>query len=263
MRLLPGRARTLIALALCAPLVLSACKGRKGKDKDVADADETKSEDEFTAQELLEDPEIRLGRDLVLWAPSAAREKILASLDEFVDQQAALEQDNIRASLTARNIDWSAGPKPAAGAAPLLRMSLKTDRANNTIPAGEKGTVIATVTNEGDAPAFQVRAISDSDYGYLDEREMFFGRIDPGQTRTYKLTLSVTESELTRTDQIEFRLFEQHGAKLASGSKTAISIRGEGLPRPQFAYGFQIIDDPALGENITGNGDGALQVGQA
>ena len=100
-----------------------------------------------TAQELLEDPEIRLGRDLVLWAPAPTREKILASLDEFVDSQAATEQGSIRASLTSRGIDWTAGPKPAAGTAPLLRMSLKTDRPNNTIPAGEKGTVIATVTN--------------------------------------------------------------------------------------------------------------------
>ena len=234
----------------------------KKKPKKNDKAAEEKSEDEFTAQELLEDPEIRLGRDLVLWAPAPTREKILASLDEFVDSQASSEQDSIRASLTSRGIDWSAGPKPAAGTGPLLRMSLKTDRPNNTIPAGEKGTVIATVTNEGSAPAYQVRAISDSDYGYLDERELFFGRVDPGQSRSYKLKLSVTESELTRTDTIDFRLFEQHGAKLAPGSTTAINISGEGLSRPQFAYGFQILDDPALGADITGNGDGALQVGE-
>src|SRR5690606_25771522 len=34
------------------------------------------------------------------------------------------------------------------------------------------------------------------------------------------------------------------------------------LPRPQFAYGYQVIDDPKYGKGIVGNGDGALQPGE-
>src|SRR5690606_40864457 len=41
---------------------------------------------------LLEDPEIRMARDLVVWAPSPSRDAILARIDEFVGKQSALEE---------------------------------------------------------------------------------------------------------------------------------------------------------------------------
>jgi carboxyl-terminal processing protease len=107
-----------------------------------------------------------------------------------------------------------------------------------------------------------VRAYSDSDYSYFDERELLFGRVDPGQTKSVPLKLSVSEHELSRTDRVEWQVFDQHGAKLAPGSQTTIDISSEGLPRPQFAFGYQILDDPKLGANVRGNADGALQVGE-
>ena len=107
-----------------------------------------------------------------------------------------------------------------------------------------------------------MRAYSDSDYSYFDERELLLGRIDPGQSRSATLKLSVSEHELSRTDRIEWQVFEQHGATLAAGSQTQLDISSEGLPRPQFAYGYQVLDDPKLGSNIRGNADGALQVGE-
>ncbi|MBK9752883.1 MAG: PDZ domain-containing protein [Nannocystis sp.] len=230
------------------------------KEKDKTKTDKTGRP---TPEALLEDPEIRMARDLVVWAPTPEREGILGKINDFVAQQTALEQARIIASLQKKGIDWNPGPAPVAGAgAPSLRMALRIDKPGNTIGAGESGTVTVTVTNEGSAPAFQVRAYSDSDYSYFDERELLFGRLDPGQTRSATLKLSVSEHELSRTDRIEWQLFEQHGATAMAGSQTTIDISSEGLPRPQFAYGYQLLDDPKLGANIRGNADGALQVGE-
>ncbi len=238
----------------------------EGKDKKAKKAATLKSKTDKsgrpTVEALLEDPEIRMARDLVVWAPTPAREGILAKIGDFVAQQTAIEQTRIVASLQKRGIDWAPGPAPAAATVPLLRMAIRSDKAGNTIGAGESGTVTVTVTNEGTAPAFQVRAYSDSDYSYFDERELLFGRIDPGQTKSMPLKLSVSEHELSRTDRVEWQVFEQHGAKLAPGSQTTLDISSEGLPRPQFAFGYQILDDPKLGANVRGNADGALQVGE-
>ena len=211
---------------------------------------------------LLEDPEVRIARDLVLWAPSSDRETLLSKMDEFVEQQKDVEQQHIATSLTARGIDWSRGTKPAAGSSPKLAVKVKTDKAGNVIKGGEKGTVTVTVTNTGNAAAHQVRAITDSDYRYFDERELLFGKIDPGASKSFQLKLSVSEHELSRTDRIDFHLFEQHGAKLAEGSNTHLDVAAEGLARPQFAYGYQVLDDPSVGGNVTGNGDGIMQVGE-
>lgn len=210
---------------------------------------------------LLEDPEIRLARDFVLWAPTSDREQLISKMGSFVKEQKGVEGERIAASLSARDIDWTRGPKPTTGAAKLL-VTTESDKTDNVIKGGETGTVTVTVTNAGDAPAYMVRAITDSDYRYFDERELMFGRIDPGASKKYSLKLSVGEHELTRTDRIDLHFFEQHGAKLAAGSKTSIDIAAEGLPRPQFAYGYQIIDKPRKGTEISGNGDGTLQVGE-
>ena len=210
---------------------------------------------------FLDDPEIRMAAEFVAWAPSSDRDTLLREMDGFVTAQEKKQQERITQSLTARKIDWTVGPKPASGAA-KLQVSLTTDKPGNKIKGGERGTVTATVKNVGDAPAYQVRAITDSDYRYFDERELLFGKINPGESRTYSLKLSVSEHELSRTDRIDLHLFEEHGAKLAAGSTTSIDVSAEGLPRPQFVYGYQVIDDPALGESIKGNGDGVLQVGE-
>ncbi len=212
-------------------------------------------------QILLDDAEIRIARELVLQATSSDREDILAGLEGFVKKEADVEQAKIATSLQARGIDWSKGPAGQTGAA-KLEVAIKSDKAGNVIKGGERGTVTVTVKNTGDAPAWQVRAITDSDYRYFDERELLFGKIAPGETRTYNVKLSVSEHELSRTDRIDLHLFEQFGAKLAQGSQTSIDVSAQSLPRPQFAFGYQVIDEPGGDKTTKGNGDGVLQVGE-
>jgi carboxyl-terminal processing protease len=230
-------------------------KNTKGKGRGKNSTDEE-------TERLLVDPELRIAHGLLLSAPSSDRQDILAGLEAFVKRATEVEQERIRKSLDARKIDWTPGPPPPEGRHPLLRAAIHTDRPRNVIKGGQTGAVTVAVTNEGPEPAYQVRAITDSDYRYFDERELLFGRIDPGATKTYEVKLSVAEHELSRTDRIDVHLFEQHGAKLAQGSQTSIDISAEGLPRPQFAYGFQVLDDPRSGPKARGNGDGTLQSGE-
>lgn len=232
-------------------------------DKSATDdaKDKKKKKASSTPPSFLDDPEIRMAAEFVAWAPSSDRDVLLRKMGSFVEQQEQKQQGRITKSLSARDVDWTLGTKPASGSA-KLQVSITSDKPGNKIRGGERGTVTAVVKNIGDATAYQVRAITDSDYRYFDEREMLFGKIAPGESRTYSLKLSVSEHELSRTDRIDVHLFEAHGAKLAKGSTTSIDVSAEGLPRPQFVYGYQVIDDPALGESIVGNGDGALQVGE-
>src|SRR5262249_8806132 len=57
----------------------------------------------------------------------------------------------------------------------------------------------------------------------------------------------------TRIDQVEWEFTEQNGTKV-DAPVTNVAI--EGLPRPQFAYAYQLVDD-------SGNGDGLLQTGES
>ena len=210
---------------------------------------------------LLEDPELRIARDLAIWAPSARRSDILRQLPAFAERQADIERQRIATSLASKSIDWSQGPAPTSGA-PRLEVALRTDRPKDTITAGESGVLTVEVKNVGDAPAYQVRAISDSDYSYFDERELLFGKIEPGQSQSAQLKLSVAHHELSRTDRMQFEILSQHDAALSEGSRAWIDIAAAGIERPKFAFAYQIIDDARLAEGIEGNGDGLLQVGE-
>ncbi|MCA9658452.1 MAG: PDZ domain-containing protein [Myxococcales bacterium] len=220
------------------------------------------TDDESDAETALEDPEIRIARDLVAWAPTSSREGILSGLGDFLAKKSAEEAELIARSIGARGIDWEPGARPEAGKKAELLVRVSTDKPGNVIRGGESGTLTMTVTNNGDAPAYQVRAISDSDYSYLDERELLLGKIEPGETKSATLKLSIAEHEHSRTDELAFDVTERYGAAVLSGSKTALKVSAEGLPRPQFAYGYQVIDDPSVDKKIQGNGDGALQLGE-
>lgn len=234
---------------------------REKKEKEKKDG-RTDKAGNLTAEALLEDPEIRMARDLVVWAPSPSRDTILAKIGDFVAQQTGVEQKRLIDKLAKRGIDWNPGPAAEAGKQAVLKMSIALDKKNNTVVAGETGTLTVSVTNEGTAPAYQVRAFSDSDYSYFDERELLFGRIDPGQTRTATAKVMVNEHELSRTDRIDLALFDQHGSTVSPTSQKWVDISSAGLPRPDFALAYHLLDDPRAGANIRGNGDGVLQVGE-
>src|SRR5690606_10561649 len=117
---------------------------------------------------LLRDPELRIARDLVAWAPSPDRKLLLEAIDEFVDPRAKVEDERIAESLALRKVDWSPAPEVAPPAE--LRFELTSDRERDIVPAGQEATVTLSVTNVGTTPAYRVRAFSDSDYGYYDER---------------------------------------------------------------------------------------------
>ncbi|MEZ4450344.1 MAG: MXAN_5808 family serine peptidase [Nannocystaceae bacterium] len=240
-------------------------KGEKDKDGKKVRR-KALSGDEVTAEVALEDPEIRLARDLVVFAKSSHRDGILGQLSDFTAMEGRQEDERIRKSLGTRGIDWSVGARPEGGKAARLKVSLATDKAGNTIKGGESGVLTMTVQNLGDAPAYQVQAISDSDYSYFDERELLIGKVDPGQTKTATVKLSVSEHELSRTDRLDFSVSEAFGAKVTGDSQTTIDVSALGLARPAFAFGYQLIDDPAAGgsgaNKIVGNGDGALQLGE-
>jgi carboxyl-terminal processing protease len=233
-----------------------------GNEDEIPTRVELEEDDGKRVDMLLQDPELRMARDLAIWAPSSRRSDILAKLPQFMQEQAKLEDARIAKSLTKKGIDWSTGPAPEGDAKPVLAMKLSTDKPNHTIRGGEHGVLTVELTNTGDAPAYRVRAISDSDYNYFDERELLFGKIMPGETKTATLKLLVSAHELSRVDRIDFHVFSQQGAALEQGTRTWIDVAAEGISRPGFAYGYQVLDDPSFGGKISGNGDGLLQVGE-
>ncbi|MEJ7600079.1 MAG: S41 family peptidase [Kofleriaceae bacterium] len=192
-----------------------------------------------------EDLELDFAVDLV--TPSRARKR--AELVEEGKQLAVKvrkrEETKLAAALGKLGIDWRSGPhKPTQ-----LVATFAVDHPR--ITAGEAFTITGTVRNTGTAPAFQVRTRAKTDDEALDGAELVFGRIEPGATKTATVQLQTTKSAAARAHSIQWVFDDQHVAMTSAPPQLLVT---EALPRPRFAYTYQLVDE--------GNRDGLVQPGE-
>jgi len=198
-----------------------------------------------------EDWEIRFARDYVAQATSNKRPDMIKEGRKFVAQKRVEEEGRITAALGKVGVDWSAA-KNAGSAKPKLAATFTTDKATGVL-AGDVVAITGTVTNSGDGVAYQVHASADTDDWSFDGTELAFGKIAPGETRTAIAYVRADKDAVARMDTLAWKFTEANGAAIdASPLKLTVT----GLPHPQFAYTYQLVDD-------NGNGDGQLQLGES
>jgi carboxyl-terminal processing protease len=227
------------------------------------------------ADEFELDFPIRFARDLVSDMRSSKRSSGDDSRQEFVDKIRALELAS-STRLKQLGIDWSL-PATGTQAVPKasdFEVSVRSDRPSNSARAGESMAIVVTVKNNSTLPIHQLRAVTSSDAGYLDRRELLFGRIDPGKAVTATAPLGQCTSDVdgldtrgargsatrrscripmdtpSRQDTANIRFEAANGEPPPSGElRTSI----EALPPPAFQWSHQLVDDRE------GNGDGLLE----
>jgi carboxyl-terminal processing protease len=227
-------------------------KARAHDEDDEVDPDaEDEAEDVDNDQKT--DFLMEFARDLLVQAKSAKRRDLVASSKAFLDKVRGAEDKKVTAALEKLGVDWTMGP--ASGPAPQLQMTLQPVGGDGKLAAGTVAKIRGVVKNVGASPAYRVRAVLESDNALFDENEMVFGKIAPGESKTYDLSVKIPASSFTRTDEIKATLSSQRATTKASGADVLVNI--EGKPRPMFAYTYQTIDDQK-----GANHDGQVQRGE-
>jgi carboxyl-terminal processing protease len=197
-----------------------------------------------------EDYEIIFARDLLTQAKGWKRHEVIGSSRPFLDAKIAEEQTKIGASLKTLGVDWTAvDPSQKAN----LVAQITTDKPSNEVAAGDSITLKATVTNKGPGVAAQVRGITKCDDLYLEDREFVIGKLQPGESRSWTVPLKLDRAALTRLDTVKLDVADEYHSQT---DVDRVDIKIDGLPRPRFAYAYQLIDD------VKGNGDGLVQRGE-
>jgi carboxyl-terminal processing protease len=209
------------------------------EDEDVAETDENRI-----------DYPIEMARDLLAQAKTARRLEMVAQAKAFLDKARAEQDKKLSQALEKLGVDWSQGQ---AGSEGDVQAQLTLLGNEGKASAGKTIKIRGTVKNTGATTVYRVRAVLHSDNLLFDENEMVFGKIAPGATKTYDLSVKVPKSSLTRTDIIRAQFVGQ-GKLRASDAEMTLNI--EGKPRPLFAYAYQTIDD------VSGNRDGLVQKGE-
>ncbi len=171
----------------------------------------------------------------------------------FLDKVRAAEDKKVAQALEKLGVDWTAGT--VTGAVPELQFTLQPVSGDAKMAAGTTVKLRGVVKNIGHTPAYRVRAVLESDNPIFDENELVFGKIAPGDSKSYEMTVKVPTSSFTRTDELKATLYTQRGSVKAQVNPLLVNI--EGKPRPMFAYTYQTIDDQK-----GGNRDGQVQRGE-
>jgi Tol biopolymer transport system component/uncharacterized protein YgiM (DUF1202 family) len=124
--------------------------------------------------------------------------------------------------------------------------------------AGSTITLALTVKNKGKGPLYQFQAKIKSADPLLDGQLFYLGKIEGGQKSEDTVMIKVPQDRVD--GELPLRLeFEEYNGFTPDPVKAVIALKG--LPRPRFAYTYQIIDDGS-GKSV-GNGDGRIQKGEA
>ncbi|HXN40717.1 MAG TPA: MXAN_5808 family serine peptidase [Myxococcaceae bacterium] len=200
--------------------------------------------------EVKEDFEVLFARDFILAAPFVDRERMLREARPFVEQKRRQEEERIDNAIGALGIDWSPGATPKT---PQLTAAVKPGPTQK-IAAGEDTDLELTVENRGSEPLSRLRAWTDSDNPFLDRREFVFGAVKPGEKKSWKVQLKLPKDIVSRRDSVKFRFFDDHGALPETVDAELNFVE---MPRPAFAFDWQVIDDCTQC-----NGDGMVQRGE-
>ena len=223
---------------------------------------------------------IRFARELVTkMQPGQKRPDAARAVKDYA---ATIERDEIAKAgtdLGKLGLDWSEAPPGDAGpTAKDYEITVATDRPNNEVTAGQSMTLKVTVKNNGKDPVYRLRAVTSSDSGYYDGKELIFGKILPGQSKTTTVPLGWCEVEgkkagssaptpanaprscklpmdaPSRQDGVKVK-FSAEGDHAPSDGEFRPTIRA--LERPVFAYAYEVVDNRG-----NANGDGRLQKGE-
>ena len=222
-------------------------------DDDEAMADED-DDDEATADDEAEpkaDFLMEFARDFLAQAKGMRRRELLAAARPFLDKVHATEDKKLAQALEKLGVDWTAAP--ATAPVPQLELALESEKRDVKVAAGANVKIRGVVKNSGSGTAYRVRASLESDSPVFDENEMVFGKIGPGESKSYELVVKVPASSFTRTDVIKGTL---SSARPVNAAAAELMLNIEGKARPRFAYTYQTVDD------VKGNHDGQVQRGE-
>jgi carboxyl-terminal processing protease len=224
---------------------------------------------------------VKFARDLVARVPHGKRLEQVRAAKQLIGDTRTSELQRVAADLQQLGVDWTDAPADVAvappGAPPAVDVKVETDKPGNEATAGDPMTLKVSVTNKSNATLYRLAAITKSDNGLYDNKELVIGKLEPGKTRSASIPLGWCEVEghkvgstaplpkdaprvcriprdtLSRQDGIGLKFDEARGRAPADQQ---IRVGVKALERPIFAYSYQV------GDVRKGNGDGKVQKGE-
>lgn len=223
------------------------------KDKNGDDAEAEPPPTQYDKDKPFEpDFSVRLGRDLVVKTVHSKQGALdLTAVSELIEERSQSEDKRLEKALRELGVDWRTGKGAQDASGLKAAMSIE---GGDPIRAGEEAVLTMSLSNNGGGTFYRLAATSSSDFRPLDDREVVFGQIGPGQTITRTLEFKVPKDALTEVNDVRFS-FRALNSDIPDPAALRFSVTA--LPVPRFAYAARIDDTEK------GNGNGKLDRGES
>lgn len=230
-------------------------KGKEEPKPTEEEEDELDPEYRKTA-DLTKDFEVQLALNLLKQVGSNSRKKMLTGASSVVSKAAGEQDVRLTEEFRKLGIDWSTGKDSGK---PKLSAVVDFGTPAGSATAGDDLKLTVTVTNNGTSDVTRLRGISDSDEPLFDGLEFAFGRVKPGQSKSWTLPMKLPKSWPASVTEVKVNLERLEEAPVQTVS-SRLSVKP--LPHPSFAYSWQVVDVPNAADPKSGNGDGVAQAGE-
>lgn len=219
-----------------------------GDDKRSVAAQENAASDKFVY-----DTETRLARELLAKATSTDRRDVIAHAATLFDKRSMEEEGRIVQRFQSLGVDWNKFDT-AVRSTPSSELAVTLETPDQPIKAGQTLTMTARVRNTGKVPLSRLFGVTASDNPMLKNREFVFGKLLPGESRSWQVEIKLPKDLHARADQVTLNVGSRTQPSL--DAKAIAFVRMEELPQPRFAYTYRLIEEG------TSQGDGVLQAGE-
>ncbi|MFI5322365.1 MAG: MXAN_5808 family serine peptidase [Thermodesulfobacteriota bacterium] len=230
----------------------TAPKTNKGDQDDSPTPEEALSREE-KRKKLDKDFYVTLARQIINKSTVPQRTESLGEIKGEITKISKSEEDNIVDKWKLMGVDWSyIKTKPEKPS-----ISVKVTPGNPKANAGNKLEINVEVENTGREPLYRLMATTESVNQVFDDKELIFGKLMPGEKRSWKTTFDIPKWTLTREDNVSLKFEDATKSQIPNFKFTADTY---GLRRPLYSFNYEIVDDGKFGSN--GNGDGIPEPGE-
>lgn len=228
------------------------------ENKEINDEEEEPTPEEaLTKEEKREKIEndfyVSLARDIILTSKAPSRQEALNLIQEDITKITKDQDGKIVNQWETLGVDWSSGEKPASD--PSINVKIIPD-----VPqaiAGEEVKITVEVENTGPEPLYRLSATTESENLVLNGKELIYGKLKPGEKRLWSTKVEIPKWALKRDDKVSLKFQDANKSTI---SDYDFNIKTDALPRPLYAFNYEIVDDGRYGS--TGNGNGIPEVGE-
>jgi len=217
--------------------------------------EEPDPEAEYNDDAFTVDFEIGLAREILVGSNSIKREALLNDSAALFESRSVVEAKRIADRFQAMGVPWGSSEKIQAPAESGVECALEfVGGSDKEFRSGDELILKATTKNITSTVLEQVHGVTESDNPFFDKLEFVFGRLNPGETRSWEVKVKVPAGLGSRSDLISLMIGDPGGLGSNVLASTFAKIRAQA--KPHFAYQYQLDD------RTGGNGDGLLQVGE-